>query len=266
MKKKISIICVLIAIFTSLSACQTEDSNPLPTEQPSVITTSPTQTSSVEITLSDPVTQITVNTSSSATDSVAEITDETMPFAFTGEGTGGDEKVNYYQPCNRVLDNVPVELQRLVDSDERTAWKDSLDFFNNPPSSLHEYLNVYSFIKYFNLSDEEVTNALTAYLNSSNPQVKITEQELDIILHGTEAEVIDYFASDYSIVVDDKIYCPFWIYTHTPAAYEEAGITPEMLQQKLSLYATIPFEPAALEALNQKIDNYTASYNTQATE
>jgi beta-lactamase regulating signal transducer with metallopeptidase domain len=182
-----------------------------------------------------------------------ELIDSNMPNPFP---EGSDDNVSYYQPGNHILDNVTVSLLRLVDDTEQNEWRESFDFFNNPPSSLTEYLNLYSFIKQFNISDEDVTEAMSAHLTSDNWQTRVTEEELDLILHGSEADIVSYFASEYSIVVGDKIYSPHWVYTHTIAAYKQAGITPEALQQKLELYADISFTPEARAALNEKLNSY----------
>jgi beta-lactamase regulating signal transducer with metallopeptidase domain len=182
-----------------------------------------------------------------------ELVDSNMPNPFP---EGSDDNVSYYQPGNHILDNVTVSLLRLVDDTEQIEWLESFDFFNNPPSSLTEYLNLYSFIKQFDISDEDVIEAMSAHLTSDNWQTRVTEEELDLILHGSEADIVSYFASDYSIVVGDKIYSPHWVYTHTIAAYKQAGITPEALQQKLELYADISFTPEARAALNEKINSY----------
>jgi hypothetical protein len=145
---------------------------------------------------------------------------------------------------------------RLVDSDKLIEWLESYDIFSNPPRGLTEYANIYSFIKHFDLSDEDVTEAMSSYLSSDDPQIKITNEELDLILHGSEAEVIAGFASEYSIVVGDKVYSPSWIYTHTPTAYKQAGITPDDLRQKTAAYEAISFTPEARAALNEKINSY----------
>jgi hypothetical protein len=217
-----------------------------------------------ESTLSEEMTETTAEViTETATEVITETTitfeeliDTNMPNPFP---QGSDDNVSYYQPGNHILDNVTVSLLRLVDQDEQNEWHESLDFFNNPPSSLTEYFNLYSFIKKFDISDEEVIEAMSAHLTSDNWQTRVTEEELDLILHGSEAEIVSYFASDYSIVVGDKIYCPYWVYTHTPTAYKQAGITPEALQQKLDLYADIRLSPEALSALNEKINSYINS-------
>ncbi|MDR0946356.1 MAG: hypothetical protein LBM87_01225 [Ruminococcus sp.] len=275
MKKKILTICIASAVFTLLCACQPTNET-TPANAPSVITTAstfaektePTENQTVpettteatttEATTTETTTTETTTISETATTTVPaeELIDSNMPNPFP---EGSDDNVSYYQPGNHILDNVTVSLLRLVDDTEQIEWMESFDFFNNPPSSLTEYLNLYSFIKKFDISDEEVIEAMSAHLTSDNPQTKVTEEELDLILHGSEADIVSYFASDYSIVVGDKIYSPHWIYTHTPAAYKEAGITPEALQQKLNLYADMRLTPEALSALEQKIYSYTKS-------
>jgi hypothetical protein len=271
MKKKISLISIAAVAFTLLCACQPANET-TPANAPSVITTAPTFAVKTEPTenqtVSEPTTEATTTeattieeTTIEETTTIAETTavpaeeliDSNMPNPFP---EGSDDNVSYYQPGNHILDNVTVSLLRLVDDTEQIEWMESFDFFNNPPSSLTEYLNLYSFIKKFEISDEDVIEAMSAHLNSDNPQTKVTEEELDLILHGSEADIVSYFASDYSIVVGDKIYSPHWIYTHTPAAYKQAGITPDDLREKAVVYENISFTPEARAALNEKINSY----------
>jgi hypothetical protein len=261
MKKKISTICIAVAAISLFCACQPANETAPATNAPSVITTASTFSEETEPTENQTVTEATTE-ATTIEETIAETTavpaeeliDSNIPNPFP---EGSDDNVSFYQPGNRILDNVPVSLMRLVDPDELNNWIESRNIFDNPPSSLTEYTNIYSFIKHFDLSDEDVTEAMSSYLSSENPQIRISEDELNLILHGSEAEVIAGFASEYSIIVGDKIYSPHWIYTHTPAAYKQAGITPDNLRQKAAVYEDISFTPEARTALNEKINGYT---------
>ena len=68
--------------------------------------------------------------------------------------------------------------------------------------------------------------------------------------------ITNYFASTYSIVVDDNIYSPNWIYYHTVDDYAVCGITADDIKDHISQYSNINFESNALSAFESKISNY----------
>ena len=107
-------------------------------------------------------------TSSSVTEEDVE-TENEMPNPFyIEEGTGGDQYDGFYLPCNYILDSIPSALIRLRDSDEAAKWleKDKLSSRSEIPSSINDYVNLYSFIIEFNITREEAETALEYYLQS----------------------------------------------------------------------------------------------------
>ncbi|MDR0918056.1 MAG: hypothetical protein LBM93_02220 [Oscillospiraceae bacterium] len=201
------------------------------------------------------VTEVEITEPISTEPTVSEIiSDMPKPFGESGEGTGGDERTDFIQPCNHKLDSVSVNLLRLAPEDELNKWIEENDNrikSGIAPTSLDEYINVYSFIKKFNISDEDVSAALSFEINSNDPVNYLTKEELDIILSQDENAILQYFATDYSIVIENKIYTPQWVYEHNN--YEEVGITKEMISEKLPLYSNLPLSQQAKEAFEAKL-------------
>lgn len=75
--------------------------------------------------------------------------------------------------------------------------------------------NIFSFISNFNITKDEAESALSVYLNTDDEQIKITHDELDLILSGDIKAITTEFASDYSIVSGENIYAPSWVYFHS---------------------------------------------------
>lgn len=175
------------------------------------------------------------------------------------EGTGGDQYANYYLPCNFILDDIPVELMNLRDSVEVTKWlkKDKLSTRPTVPSSIKDYVNIYSFITDFNISREEAETALEYYLNTPEEFVHIEYRDLDIIYSGDIELITKTYASEYSIVVGDKIYSPEWVYTHSAEDYKTAGITAEDILSRVDSYSRILFTDEARLAFSEKLSAYT---------
>lgn len=262
--KNILVSCVAVLSLCSFTAC---DNNAEPI--------SPTQNKSETINVVSETSVPLVSSESSSSSSETETKsdenattkketaqyaalDETMPTPFiTGVDMGGDENAGFYQPCNRVLDNIPVELMRLRNETEVNNWINSFPSISVAPSNITEYANVYSFITSFNVTKEEAETALSVYLNSNDEQIRITKDEFDTIFSGNVAAISAAFASDYSIVVGQSVYCPNWIYTHTADDYAVAGITTNDIAEKASVYSTFNLTENACAAFENKLSAFT---------
>lgn len=181
------------------------------------------------------------------------------PFGNKAEGTGGDENDGFYLPCNYILNGIPVELLRLRDSDEVNNWleKDKFSSRSEAPTSIKDYVNIYSFITEFNITREEAETALEYYLNTAEEFEHITYEHLDIIFSGDVELITKTFASDLSIAVGDRIYTPEWLYTHSIEEYRAAGITAEDILSKVDSYRYILFTDEARQAFSEKLSAYT---------
>ena len=177
-----------------------------------------------------------------------------MPRPF--EFSGGDMNRSFYEPCEMLFDGVPVELLRLVEQSKYESWANDRNILHKAPSSLKDYTNIYSFIVEFDISNEDVLSALSVYLQSDDPSIAMSEEDVNIILSKDEAAIIERFATEYSIVVGEHIYSPQWIYENSIEAYKDAGITPEMIKDKLSLYGTISFTHEAAKAFQSKLSDF----------
>lgn len=253
MKKTILTILIITMLVVSLSACQNTTHDTLENE---------TDLSSDSLMVSGD--NIINNDQPPATTENVH-TEMPEPFGNSLGETGGDGSTIYYQPCNWKLDNIPLELLKLASQEKRNAWYEEKSIFVNAPSSLTDYVNVYSFIDKFGISDEDVRSAYSLYLESDDPQIAISEEDLDIILSKDEKRIIDHFASEYSIVIGDKIYSPQWIYEHSSTDYEQVGITPIMIEEKTDLYRKIKFSNEAANALKAKLSSYVGSEVQLAT-
>jgi hypothetical protein len=85
---------------------------------------------------------------------------------------------------------------------------------------------------------------------------KFTDTEIEALLSRDAATVLEHFANDYAIVIEDRAYTPFWLYFHTPEDYEKAGITAEMLEQKLDLFGDFNLTAEAARAFEAKLSEF----------
>ncbi len=116
--------------------------------------------------------------------------------------------------------------------------------------------NIFSFISNFNITKDEAESALSVYLNTDDEQIKITHDELDLILSGDIKAITNEFASDYSIVSGENIYAPSWVYFHSADDYNSAGVTAADLAEKAELYAEMGFTNSAKVAFEAKLSEF----------
>ena len=123
-----------------------------------------------------------------------------------------------------------------------------------------DYVNVYSFIVHFNISDEDFTRVIEfenqICRENGWTDLIYTDEDMKIILSRDESKIMEHFASKYSIVNNGRIYSPHWVYTHTIQAYESEKIPPELIKEKMEVYKEIPFVSNAREAFEKKLNEY----------
>ncbi len=180
--------------------------------------------------------------------------DKDMP-VIRGEGA---KLVDFYQPCKGKLDNLPVELMNLADRESVVAWIADSEEQDIIPEKLDDYVNIYSYIHTFHISEENVRTALQGLMQADYlPEgLAITEEDLTVLFSGDKTAISEHFASDYSIVIEENIYSPQWMYYHTEEDYQSAGITPEMILQKVEFYSAIPLSANARNAFADKLSKY----------
>lgn len=163
-----------------------------------------------------------------------------------------NEHWEFYQPCVHELDSVPGFLIKEYTSEEEwEAWTEKYESMTDC-RKMTDYPNVYTFITDFGVSDEDITELYDGYDIMS-------ERDMEILLTRDEAKIAEYFATEYTIVVGSCVYPPEWVYSHSPKDYAEAGITPEMLEEKSDEYSALGLSEEAAEILGEKLSEYAGA-------
>lgn len=217
----------------------------------------PTISNNTHLTTSNAVenTQKSIETESSIdTNKKTASNDVEMPQPFeVGVDVGGDENDGFYLPFNYIINGIPVELIMLRDKTEVDNWSNSFPSISYAPSNISEYENIYSFITDFSITKDEAETALVYYLDNN----LISREQLNIIYSGDKELITKTFASEYSIVIGENIYCPNWIYTHNTDDYAVAGITSDVIAEKASAYSNFYLTEDACIAFADKLSAYT---------
>ncbi len=176
------------------------------------------------------------------------------PFPFK-YGTGNVANSKFYMPVGEW----PIGSFSTfgIAGEKVDKWIDDLKSTYKAPSDLHEFPNLYSFVEYFDISNEDLRANLEIYLEpiSITPAL-LTEKELDLILSRDEGALLKAFASEYSIVVGKKVYSPEWLYQNSVESWSKAGITPADIKERIPLYKNIDFTVRANDAFSKKISEF----------
>jgi hypothetical protein len=201
-----------------------------------------------------------------------------MPKPFSQvEGGGGDYEhiiafymISYFCQSGPRIDAVCGTLiDAFTTDDDFMAWVYEREkYFPYPISSFMDYVNTISFIIDFDVPLDELRTIwieqMERIMGSEPEWMKELslrgnywiEEEIDLILSLDEARIIEYFASDYVILHDGRGFTPSWIYWHDTEAYEAAGITQKMIEEKLHLYAEFSFTAEATLAFEAKLSEF----------
>lgn len=147
----------------------------------------------------------------------------------------------------------------MVDQKTFEAWAAQFQFIGGNRESRE--FSIVSFVTELNISKEEFTNAIHNFVqkakeNGSDIQPAYTNEEIQAI-YGLQTQINEIFVSEYSILQNDTIYTPEWLYTHRVDEYQAEGLSPQEVRSKISFYEKIPFTPDAEEAFSQKLQAYT---------
>lgn len=109
-------------------------------------------------------------------------------------------------------------------------------------TGIEDDLNIYTFIKYFNVPVEDARTALYNAADTGKGHfagITLTREEADVILTMDVKRLTETFATREAIVKGTKIYTPVWLLKHEFEEYEAAGITKDDILAKYDLLTTM---------------------------
>lgn len=243
MSKKLIITAVLAAVMLTACGESTEQNGNANSAESTAATESQNESEASESTFSE-------TTAEEETSHTAEALPEAeMPEPFETE-CDDDSRDGFYLPFNSTLNNIPIELMKLRDSDKVDSWLNS--FSSSEKTKLGDYQNLYSFITAFDITKDEAETAFAPYIDGG----MMTSEQVDILFSGSEEAVTSGFASKYSVVVGENAYCPNWLYINTIDDYTAAGIDAEAVKAKAPLYSDFAFSEEARKAFSEKLSEF----------
>ena len=95
---------------------------------------------------------------------------------------------------------------------------------------------------------------------------KYSEADIEALLSRDAKMVLEQFSTEYAIVIGDKAYAPVWLYQSTPEDYIRAGITIEMVEEKLEVFNDLYLTDEAAMAFEDKLSAFTGKSVTIDTK
>jgi hypothetical protein len=237
---------------TPLQQSQTTESPTTTTEEPPIVTTPPVQDENFD-----------------------DFDEMPVPFEHMGSDANWFFYERYDSPFREISTIDEVFVEYLASSLEKTdsevidiiveKWGDITWYGVVVSGELLKSSNVFWYIVTFDIPDDVVISAIEIHNDYWNEQAELYEgnrtavfsdEGIAALLTRDEAIITAQFATEHAIVIGDRAYSPYWIYLHTPADYQAAGITPEMLAEKLPLYAEFGFTDEAREAFENKLTEF----------
>ena len=259
MKKSLQALIItglLLTVFGTMCGCQS-------TVQTSQSSSDIIQSSEVE-----------VASNSGKSETKLDIYEEKMPALDIKQNGGGDEQSAFYgaQEISKLglfsqkFENLVKESCTEKEFQEYMTWSEEND---NPAYNINEMPNLPNVVKKYSLNHDkvyEILKDLQKYyteLSSESENAKYadmiyTDEEIEAIASGDVKKCFNLFTYNTSIMKNDLIYTPAYIYNNTMDKLEEAGITAEEIAARTEIYGSFSLTDEQMTALQNKMLKYVA--------
>ena len=265
MKKSLQALIItglLLTVFGTMCGCQS-------TVQTSQSSSDIIQSSEVE-----------VASNSGKSETKLVIHEEKMPALDIKQNGGGDEQSAFYgaQEISKLglfsqkFENLVKESCTEKEFQEYMTWSEEND---NPvdnkdrPYNINEMPNLPNVVKKYSLDHDKVAEILKdlqkyyTELSSESENAKYadmiyTDEEIEAIASGDVKKCFNLFTYNTSIMKNDLIYTPAYIYNNTMDKLEEAGITAEEIAARTEIYGSFSLTDEQMTALQNKMLKYVA--------
>ena len=265
MKKSLQALIItglLLTVFGTMCGCQS-------TVQTSQSSSDIIQSSEVE-----------VASNSGKSETKLDIYEEKMPALDIKQNGGGDEQSAFYgaQEISKLglfsqkFENLVKESCTEKEFQEYMTWSEEND---NPvdnkdrPYNINEMPNLPNVVKKYSLNHDkvyEILKDLQKYyteLSSESENAKYadmiyTDEEIEAIASGDVKKCFNLFTYNTSIMKNDLIYTPAYIYNNTMDKLEEAGITAEEIAARTEIYGSFSLTDEQMTQLQNKKLKYVA--------
>lgn len=263
--KVIFIICILCLFAT---ACSVSD-NSTPNDSSNIINQSGITNAnfSQEQNLTEPIMSENVGDLDAAEkkqQTVSYYEEPIMPEPFDfSNPSGGDQFRNYTEEYELRFENLTFDILNLVPKDDFSAWINKYTQKERASEERIPPLTILEFVTEFDISKDQL---LSVIAEDNDPSWTITREDVDVIFSGDMELINKTFINEYSVLHNNKIYTPEWLYNHTTAEYMEAGLSNEEVSYAMEKMKDLPFTPEAKKAIENKYRKFRSLINEAVQE
>lgn len=177
---------------------------------------------------------------------------DNMPFDFE------DYDKDFYTGVDERISVIPSSLSDKLDAERYDLWCKTM-----PDNSVKvtQMRSLYSLMLDFDIPDDDIRAALVeqrAFCIENNLTTPYaTDEDIEILLSRDGRAVAAQFVNEASIVVEDRIYTPLWVYSHSVESYRSEGITPRQIVEKLPIYSVFPYDDVARRDFERRLSEFT---------
>lgn len=177
--------------------------------------------------------------------------------------SGGDQFRNYTEEYELRFENLTFDILNLVPKDDFSAWINKYTEKERASEERIPPLTILDFVMEFDISKDQL---LSVIVEDSDPSWTITREDVDVIFSGDMELINKTFINEYSVLHNNKIYTPEWLYNHTTAEYMEAGLSNEEVLYVMEKMKDLPFTPEAKKAIENKYRKFRSLINEAVQE
>jgi hypothetical protein len=127
-------------------------------------------------------------------------------------------------------------------------------------TGLMEHTSLFWEIIIFDIPDEVIIDAIRVH-NEHCIRVgfyyKIfTDEDIAALLTRCEETVTAQFATEAAIVIGNRAFSPSWINLHTLEEIQSVGITPQMIEEKLSIWSELVIPTQITASFDEKLSEF----------
>lgn len=184
------------------------------------------------------------------------------PFNFSNP-SGGDQFRDYTEEYELRFENLTSDILNLVPKDDFSAWINKYTEKERASEERIPPLTILDFVMEFDISKDQL---LSVIAEDNDPSWTITREDVDVIFSGDMELINKTFINEYSVLHNNKIYTPEWLYNHTTAEYMEAGLSNEEVSYVMEKMKDLPFTPEAKKAIENKYRKFRSLINEAVQE
>lgn len=105
----------------------------------------------------------------------------------------------------------------------------------------------------------EISSGRTQPEEMTYPTISFTPEEIDILFSGDDMAIKQAALTPWSIMVEGDVYSAQWLIDHDPDDWEDAGITPEEVEESFEIFQVV-LEPDEVKTFERDLKEFRRNH------